>query len=318
MDDKFLRSISKKAGIAELGNILIDKLKLPDLQSLLMHVYKEKTSKLNSSHVYNEYKNNHFVKPSSVKASDFISLDQKLFAILPDDFETIVLSPLAPLGNCSVLAGVPQNLIVTTSRNTEVLADGTNLLALECARRREEMLKKENKSVQRIKLATSCRHTRTQSFEGEGFSPHFSVFALTTAGRDEGSLIFETDNLNEHIRFYLDIFEKIVQENSIKKIDVVILDYNTHDNEKIFRQIQKTVSGYKKAEVIIRQNSVEGKNYYTRLRFSIYVTTDKDETHMYTDGGFVNWTAKLLGNNKERLLTSAIGTEYLLKTIALK
>ncbi len=36
------------------------------------------------------------------------------------------------------------------------------------------------------------------------------------------------------------------------------------------------------------------------------------------DGGFTNWTRKLLSSEKERLLTSGIGTELLLKAFRTK
>jgi hypothetical protein len=38
----------------------------------------------------------------------------------------------------------------------------------------------------------------------------------------------------------------------------------------------------------------------------------------YIDGGFADWTSKLLNNKKERLLTSGIGTDFLLRTIKIK
>jgi len=35
------------------------------------------------------------------------------------------------------------------------------------------------------------------------------------------------------------------------------------------------------------------------------------ESFMLADGGFVDWTQILLGDTKERLMTSAIGTELI-------
>src|SRR5687768_18521332 len=51
------------------------------------------------------------------------------------DFEAVLLSPLAPLGCCSVVSPTAQDRAVATVRGTEVVSDPTNLMALECARR---------------------------------------------------------------------------------------------------------------------------------------------------------------------------------------
>jgi hypothetical protein len=38
---------------------------------------------------------------------------------------------------------------------------------------------------------------------------------------------------------------------------------------------------------------------------------DRGEQFALADGGFVNWTRRLLGDSKERLMTSAIGAELI-------
>ena len=54
-----------------------------------------------------------------------------------------------------------------------------------------------------------------------------------------------------------------------------------------------------------------GRNYYAGLCFAVYATDLTDHEHMLVDGGFTTWTQQLLSNQKERLLTSGIGTERL-------
>lgn len=49
-------------------------------------------------------------------------------------------------------------------------------------------------------------------------------------------------------------------------------------------------------------------SYYQRVAFKVWV----DELSL-GDGGFTDWTAKLRNDKRERLVTSAIGTEMLLK-----
>jgi hypothetical protein len=50
---------------------------------------------------------------------------------------------------------------------------------------------------------------RLQPFDVPGFSPHFRLFSLVTAGRDLGSFSFEADALNRHVRFYLNLFRTL-------------------------------------------------------------------------------------------------------------
>ncbi|MGA5759927.1 hypothetical protein [Nonomuraea bangladeshensis] len=49
-----------------------------------------------------------------------------------------------------------------------------------------------------------------------------------------------------------------------------------------------------------------GRGYYSGLCFKVYA--DGMEVG---DGGFTDWTARLLGNRKERLLISALGLDRL-------
>jgi hypothetical protein len=52
--------------------------------------------------------------------------------------------------------------------------------------------------------------------------------------------------------------------------------------------------------------------YYDRVRFSLNLVHRGQEINL-ADGGLVDWTQRLTGNKKERLFTSGIGLELLLK-----
>ena len=220
MTKKIIDSILKKTGIPNLLDILINNISFSELQSLLMEVYNRKISKLNQTELLNNYINNRFVQPSIVSPKDFTKLDLKLFSIIPIDFELIELSPLAPLGSSSLITPVNQNNIVSTIRNTEVMADSTNILSLESAKRRQVLLKNNSKSTEKVKLCTRQRLVRGQPTENINFTPHFSIFALCTAGRDEGNNKFEEENLIEHIKFYLTLIQKTIEIKEINKITI--------------------------------------------------------------------------------------------------
>ncbi len=68
------------------------------------------------------------------------------------------------------------------------------------------------------------------------------------------------------------------------------------------------------ADVSFRFNlhRLTGLSYYTGGPcFHIKVSDAQGQSYMLGDGGFVPWTQALLGDNKERLMTSAIGLELL-------
>jgi hypothetical protein len=54
-----------------------------------------------------------------------------------------------------------------------------------------------------------------------------------------------------------------------------------------------------------------GLGYYEGPCFHLKARNDRGEVFALADGGFVNWTQRLLGDSKERLLTSAIGAELI-------
>ncbi|MGD0300302.1 MAG: hypothetical protein ABSE86_24720 [Bryobacteraceae bacterium] len=55
---------------------------------------------------------------------------------------------------------------------------------------------------------------------------------------------------------------------------------------------------------------LEGLNYYSGFCLRISPLTADGARFPVADGGFTDWTARLLQNKKERLLTSGIGTEF--------
>lgn len=54
-----------------------------------------------------------------------------------------------------------------------------------------------------------------------------------------------------------------------------------------------------------------GLGYYDGHCFHIKVKNNQGQEFALADGGFVTWTQQLLGDTKERLMTSAIGTELM-------
>ena len=318
MNQKIIDAIVKKTKIPNLISLLVDRLSFGELQSLLLRIFELKTTKKDHSIILNEYRSNRFAQPSDVNPTIHRNLELSIFSLLPDDFELIELSPLTPIGTTSILTPIHQNNVVSTIRNMELAADTTNILALECAKRRDMRLKKARKSLNTIKLCSSQRLLRGQPFENKNFSAHFNVVALCTAGKDEGNDKFEMINLEEHILFYVNMLDKIIVKSEVKNINVKFFEYGRFDNSGLIANIKSKLAQRKHIHFKIEKNSEFGKNYYSRLRFMISVVNRSNQEFDYIDGGFADWTSRLLNNKKERLLTSGIGTDFLLRTVKIK
>jgi len=152
--NKILSRIEREAGLPNLVEILANTLSPTDLQSILLEVYRIRSSRVQPSRLLSDYKANRFVRTSAVSPTALLDWERIAFAHLPGEFQPVALSPVCPLGTNSVVAAVDQNWAVATARNTEVVSDATNVLALECALRRRELLRVDAKS---FTPTSSCR-----------------------------------------------------------------------------------------------------------------------------------------------------------------
>lgn len=313
MPSKIITRILQRLNQPGLDTALIDKLQFSELQSLLLHVFNRKVAKLDTSGLFKDYRNNRLVQPSVLDPRRFLELESGLFSLLPDGFTPIELSPVTSLGTSSLMGPVNQDIIISAIRNCEVVSDVTNVMALECAVRRLGMLQHDKKSTAQVKLATAQRQMRTQPVKDKNYTSHFKIFALCTAGRDEGSDRFEQAALLEHVGFYFRIIEEIIKPDRIKKKILKIFIYDESHHERLMETVNTLIRTGKDVELAVEKNSDYGRNYYRRLRFMINLTNAQNLSYDIIDGGFTDWTKALMKNNKERLMTSGIGTELMLK-----
>ena len=157
---KIVERIAQETGIGNLVEALSEQLSPTDLQSLLIEVYRRRAEALKPRDLLSQYERNRFVQLAQVGPAAMIAFDRLAFKLLPPGFEAVELAPVTPLGTCSVVSTVSQNVAVPTIRNTEVCSDSTNVLALECARRRREAARSNLRSTDRVKLCTSHRLLR--------------------------------------------------------------------------------------------------------------------------------------------------------------
>lgn len=312
MTDKIIERIIKNAEGMELMDFLTLKLSSSDLQSLLMEVYRRRIMSISPAQLLGSYEGNRFVKPSRSDPSDLLGIDSLALSLLPEGFTAMELSPVCPLGSCSVMALVDQNRLISAIRNTEVVADATNVLAMEAAVQRKGFLDSDPKSIQNVKLASSHRLIRTQPFDDERFSHHFRIFCLCTAGRDQGSMIFESENLIEHVRFYISMFIQGYSHIKFNKPEVLFTDIENAHKELLEKKVILPLSGfYPEMRFSMNPDRTSALNYYKTICFTIRIRDNLGKPYDIVDGGFSDWTQSLLNNRKERLLTSGIGTELL-------
>jgi len=303
--------ITREANVPELFDVLTNQLSPTDLQSLLLEVFRHRAEGRTPKAVLEQYRENRFVHPATADPRRLLAWDTRAFSLLSADFEIIELSPVCPLGTNSAVAAVSQNKVLTTTRNTEVVADATNVLALECARRIAALPERNSASRPAVKLCASHRVLRTQFFNAPGMSQHFRLLSLVTAGRDTGSSRFETDTLTEHLRYYLRLVEALREAGySPGAIRVTLTAFEPTLTPVLQERVMDILTEeFPAVTLAFDPERTQARGYYVSAGFHIYISDSTGKEHFLADGGFTNWTQHLLNNKKERLLISGMGSE---------
>lgn len=298
-------NVLEKAGNKNLIDELTTRLSQSEINTLLLALSKEIANKNTPNDILNKYESNRFVKPSElspikVKQVEILMLEMAEAS----GFSSVLLSPASLLGSCSVIAKVDQNNVISATRGLELTADSTNMLAIYLAD------KIKNKTIDNKKnpvhLSAACRVTRGQMFKADAFVPHFSLFTLVSSGKDMGSYGFEKAAITRHIQCYINYFE----EKLGHKIKVTMNLRNGYTDkigfiDRVHCYLREI---YPDTEITLNKEETDN-NYYQGINFKIIV-----EGIELVDGGFVDWTQKLLGNKKERLLISGTGIDLQLIT----
>jgi len=307
MKEKIIERILRTAQVPDLLEVLTQRLSQSDLQSLLLEVYRKRAHTLTPRHLLQQYERNRFVQPAAVNPKKLLEFDRLAHSVLPSSFELLELSPICPLGTNSVVAPVDQDNAVTTIRNTEVCSDSTNVLALECARRRRGRSHPEVET----KLCASHRLLRPHLPDDPASFPHFRIFSLCTAGRDRGSYGFEVAALREHLEFYVGLLQSAQQAGfrlGAVRTSLTVFDESRYQVLKA-EVLDKLSRSYSNVEFMFNQGQESSQGYYSGVRFQMYARDKAGTEYFIVDGGFTDWTQQLLSNRKERLLISGMGSE---------
>lgn len=303
-----LPRLLREVGVADLLEGLTERLAASDLQSLMLEVYARVARRRTPRELLSQYERDRFVRPSTADVPALTELDRIAWLLLPDAYEPLELSPICPLGACSVVATVSQNKVISTSRNTEVVSDATNVLALECAVRR-----RRDPSAPAL-LAASQRLTRAQAFPGPRSWAHFRALCLVAAGRDAGSSAFEVQAMVTQLGFYLRYLDTLAGRGwRLERPRVSLTDVSGgRRSPSVAERVQAQLAAeHSSVELVLDPTRTAGRAYYQTVCFKLSVVIDGHETIEVGDGGDVPWTQQLLSNAKERLVISALGLERL-------
>jgi hypothetical protein len=268
-----------------------------DFTTVMLEVVRRRATRETPATVLRRYQRDRFVRPGRTPWRSVRQAEDTLLRCLPPETEVVPLAPLVPLGTHSAIATVSQHKVVTATRACEVAADPTNALALEAAVRRA------SQPQETVRLAAVQRVVRAQRYPA-GRAAHFNLFATVTAGRDQGSLRFEEAAMAGQLRFAV----AALRAASVPRVQVALTPLS--DAGERIAAATVAALGTGPAEIIADPERASGRGYYRDLCFKVSALID-DTPAEIGDGGFTDWTARLLANRKERLLIAGYGIDRL-------
>lgn len=224
---QLVRNILDKYGIRDMEQFLDGKMKMSDMQWVVMQLYQNMVKRVTPASLLQQYRENRFTVPCDISPKDFLKLEAIIYDLLPKKYIPIELAPVMPFGSNAVLARINQGNVLSTVRNIEVTADITMAMAIEAASRLAKG-KQENREGE-VHLCSSQRCLRLQKGTDKyGFTPHFKVFALFSSWRRKTQIDSQVYvELYQQLEFYLHLLNVCRDKTyRIGKISVEISDMN--------------------------------------------------------------------------------------------
>lgn len=267
-----------------------------ELQSLLLEILRERARARSPADVLAQYRRDRFTRPAPIDQRTFVEIDHHLLAAATR-FEAIELSPVAPLGACSAIALIDQNRVLSALRGTEVVSDPTNVLALECAERLRAV------PSAAVHLATSQRVVRAQPAPKlPGYSQHFRIFVLASAGRERAEHGFAVETLVLHIRTMMHALDQLEAHGyrfGARRVDLKTIAERDAIAERVAAAL---------GDLSIERRPLDHA-YYAGVRYNIWVTTPDGIQVPLIDGGLCDWVARLTSNRRHVYVVSGMGAQ---------
>ncbi|MFD1142053.1 hypothetical protein ACFQ4C_13085 [Larkinella insperata] len=307
--EKILHRINRP----ELLQLLAEELTPSELNSLLLEVFDRHTERLSPAELLQHYQKNRFVKPADLNVMRLRELETQILQIFETfQFRPVELSPVAPLGSCSVVATADQKKVLSALRGTEVLADATNALALHAADLKKSGQWKPDQPSDQLRFSALQRHLRTPPVAVAGHTQHFKIGCLASSGRDTGDFQFERESLAEHLAVMTAVLRDALQISSLR---FKLIQRAGPDQTRLLDAVADHIR-QRRTDLILETDPapVRQNQYYKGLQYKILITV-RGQEYEIGDGGFVDWTQQLLQNKKERFLITGIGVELLFRLV---
>jgi hypothetical protein len=275
---------------------LVDGLGGSELQSLLLEVMHARASARSARDLAAQYRRDPFCARSLVDLRVMLAIDSHLLAAA-ERFQAIEISPVAPLGTCSVVGLTDQNRVLSALRSSEVVSDPTNVLALECSQQLQASPKTE------VHLATSHRVVRAQPVTRQpGYAQHFRLFALGSAGIERKDHAFTIDTLALHVRTLLAAFDRLEHDGyALGRRRVEILSSPE----------RRSLGDHLASLLDADHRPLEHPYYSGGLRYRIWVTVADGEELPLADGGTFDWLRHLASNRRAVFVGSGLGSQLI-------
>ena len=266
------------------------------LWSLLLEVMEARAAGRSPATLLAQWEGDRFVQLGTVDQRSALEIDRHFLAAAVA-FESIELSPVAPLGVCSTMGPTSQHKILSALRGTEVVADPTNVMALECARR----LRRDTAAV--VRLATSHRCVRAQAFpKVRGMTAHFRIFCLASAALERPDHAFVVDAAAEQIAVMLNALDRL-EQNGFAFPDQRVTVLATKDRAAVADRILERLG---RPDVV---RSLLDHPYYDGLRFQIDAASNEGVRMPLIDGGAFDWVGHLTSNRRAVFVASGVGSQ---------
>ncbi|MFN8640384.1 MAG: hypothetical protein U0802_01495 [Candidatus Binatia bacterium] len=285
-----------RGGLDDAGHAALRALPPSALWSAAAGAARRARRRARARQVLRQFERDGFVQPAPVDQRVLTVLGGHLLAAAAR-FEALELAPLAPLGARSTVGPTSQNKIVSALRGAEVLADPTNVLALECARR----LRADARQV--VRLATCQRCVRAQELPRQpGFAPHFRIFCLVSAGRERAEHALAVGELGEHIATHLAAFDRL-EQHGYAFPDRRLTLLATPARAALADRVAAALAG-----VPVERGPREHA-YYDGLRFQIATRSVEGDAVPLVDGGLFDWLPRLTSNRRLVMVASGMGAQ---------
>lgn len=307
-----------------------------DLDSLLLHVYEQRTRDLKPVELLRRFEQKRTSRPLRADARRLHAWEGRLLEAAAD-FEALALGPASPLGATRALGGIHSNNVLAAVRGLEVQADPSVWLALEAARRR-----RPDRSGA-LRLCASQRVLRLQPLPDPALLPHFQLFACLTARR-HGSW---SEEMARHARVYLSALRGraarlVLEVSDPRRVRQLLAEhgvevsgqFKAHDLQGSARYLAERgivlprgrglhsrleaevlaplENEFPEVEMVVDLSRTEGLGYYCGPVLRVLAAAHRDGPLLHlVDGGCLDWTARLLHDRSEWVFSSGIGVDRL-------